>query len=123
MNDELDFERFIRTPFQVKATKITEENIELVAELVGEVREKNGEKYIALDRRIVPNVARAHVGWWVTVLGDNLRCYSPKVYKEQFMEMPPSQPVAFFFDEDEEKPVVVVEGNFIEGTTRITVPE
>lgn len=108
MTTELDFDRFIRTPFAVKATKITDENIEEVAKLVGEVRTKNDERYIALDRRIVPNVGRAYIGWWVTLLGDNLRCYSPKVFKEQFMEMPATQPVSFSFDgDDEEAPTIV----------------
>lgn len=109
MSSELEFDRFVRTPFAVKATKITEENIEEVAKLVGDVRTKNDERYIALDRRIVPNVGRAFVGWWVTLLGDNLRCYSPKVFAEQFMEMPETQPVAFTFGEDEGAPVIVTE--------------
>lgn len=80
-----DFELFIRTPFVVKATKITEDNIEDVAQMLGEVRTKaNGEKYIALDRRVVPNVSKAFIGWWVTALNGNIRCYAPKVFKEQF---------------------------------------
>lgn len=79
-----DFETFVRTPFVVRATKITEENIEDIAQMVGEIRTKNGEQFIALDRRVVPNVSRAFVGWWVTVLNGNIRCYAPKVFKEQF---------------------------------------
>ena len=90
-----DFETFVRTPFAVRATKITEENIEDIAQMVGEVRSKNGEKFIALDRRVVPNVSRAFVGWWVTVLNGNIRCYAPKVFGEQF-EAAPSDGVFTF---------------------------
>lgn len=90
-----DFETFIRTPFVVKATKITEANIEDVAQMLGEVRTKGDEKYIALDRRVVPNVSRAFVGWWVTVLNGNIRCYAPKVFKEQF-EAPPDSGIFTF---------------------------
>lgn len=91
MLTEDSFEVYVRTPFAVKASKITEENIEDFAKILGEVREqKNGEKYIALDRRVVPNVARAFVGWYVTVLNGNIRCYAPKVFKEQFEASPDS---------------------------------
>jgi hypothetical protein len=92
---ETEFTKFVRKPFSVLATQVTEENIDELAKLVGEVRLKGEEKYIALDRRIVPNVGRAYLGWFVTRLGDNLRCYSPKVFKEQFMAMPDTDPVCF----------------------------
>lgn len=108
LNTNMD--RFVRTPFQVKATKITDENIEDIAQMVGEVRTKNDEKYIALDRRIVPNVSRAYIGWYVTILGDNLRCYSPKVFNEQFVSMPENSRISFdFSDDDEEAPATVVD--------------
>lgn len=83
-----DFATFVRTPFVVRATKITPDNIEDVAKMIGEVRIKSGEKFIALDRRVVPNVSRAFVGWWVTVLNGNIRCYAPKVFEEQFEAAP-----------------------------------
>ena len=104
---DLTFTRFVRTPFSVEATLITDENMEEVAQLVGEVKTKNDERYIAINRRIVPNVGRAFAGWYLTRLGDNLRCYSPKVFKEQFMPMPPQQPVCFAFPEDESSPNVI----------------
>lgn len=92
---DTEFTAFVRKPFSVMATAVTDENIEELAKLVGEVRLKGEEKYIALDRRIVPNVGRAYIGWFVTKLGDNLRCYSPKVFKEQFMAMPDTDPITF----------------------------
>lgn len=92
---DLNFKSFVRVPFSVEATEITEENIEDIARYVGEVRTKDGEKYIALDRRIIPNVGKAFVGWWFTRLGENLRCYSPKIFNEQFAPMPDGQVVTF----------------------------
>lgn len=80
----MDFQTFSRKPFAVEAVQITEENIEEVAKLIGEVRVKDDVKYIALDKRIVPNIHRAYVGWWLTRMADNLRCYSPKIFEEQF---------------------------------------
>ena len=95
MTDNSNFSRYIRKPFGVLATEITAENIDELAPLVGEVRMKGDEKYIALDRRIVPNVGRAYIGWFMTRLGDNLRCYSPKIFKDQFMENPGISIVTF----------------------------
>lgn len=85
MSDTLEFERFVRTPFVVEAVVITEENIDEIAKLVGEVKVKDGEKYIALDRRIVPNLGRAYQGWYFTRLDDNYRCYSEKIFNQQFV--------------------------------------
>jgi hypothetical protein len=104
---ELIFEHYVRTPFAVEATVITKENIEEVAKLVGTVRTKKGETkndepYIALDRRIVPNISRAFIGWYVTRLGDNLRCYSPKVFSEQFQHMSDTKVVCFDFNESDD---------------------
>lgn len=82
----MEFTTFSRKPFVVEAVEITDENIEEVAKLIGTdgVRVKDEVKYIALDKRIVPNIHRAYVGWWLTRMGDNLRCYSPKIFEEQF---------------------------------------
>lgn len=84
MSDSVEFDRYIRTPFVVEATVITEENIDEIAELIGEVKVRNGEKYIALDRRVVPNMGRAYIGWFFTRLDDNYRCYNQKVFEKQF---------------------------------------
>jgi hypothetical protein len=103
---DIDYDLFVRKPFAVKATRITEENIDAVAELVGEVRVKDGQKFIALNRRIVPNVGRAFIGWYLTVLDDNLRCYSAKIFKDQFIEAPESGVLPFTVpEEDDVSPV------------------
>ena len=83
----MEFTTFVRRPFEVEAVLITDENIAEIAEMIGALKtnDKDGSLYIALDRRLVPNMTRAYVGWWMTQLGDNYRCYSAKAFKEQFM--------------------------------------
>lgn len=85
--DTTNFQRFVRTPFVVEAVIITEENIEEIAKLIGEVRTKGDEKYIALDRRVIPNIARAYIGWYFTKMEDNYRCYAPKLFSTLFVEV------------------------------------
>ena len=85
MSDSLEVQRFVRTPFVVEATLITEENIDEIGKLIGEVKTKDGEKYIAIDRRIVPNFSRAYLGWYFTQMDDKYRCYAPKVFTQQFV--------------------------------------
>lgn len=97
----MEFSNFIRKPFTVEAVEITVENIEEIANLIGELREKDGAPFIMINRRLVPNVSRAFPGWFVTQLGDNYRCYSPKVFKDQFIAREPVMNFAFEPVEDE----------------------
>ena len=84
----MEFTRFVRKPFVVEAIEITAENIEEVAKYVGDVRveEDDGTKYILVDRRLVPNVFRVYPGFFMTKMGRNVRCYSRKIFREQFVE-------------------------------------
>jgi hypothetical protein len=83
----MEFTTFVRKPFIVEAMEVTEENIAEVAELIGTLRKKeNGVPYIAVNRRLVPNLYRVYVGFWVTKMGDNVRCYSKRVFTQQFVE-------------------------------------
>ena len=82
----MEFTSFVRRPFIVTAIQITAENIDELAPLVGEVKEGENGKYIALDRRIIPNIRKAFIGWWITKLDDNVRCYSPKVFDQEFTQ-------------------------------------
>lgn len=83
----MEFTTFVRKPFIVEATEVTEDNIEEIAELIGTIRKKeNGIPYIAVNRRLVPNLYRVYVGFWVTKMGDNVRCYSRRVFTQQFIE-------------------------------------
>ena len=82
----MDFIPHHRKTFHVEAAEITEENLDQRAELIGDVviDDYDGKRYIRVNKRLVPNIHRAYVGWWITRMGDNLRCYSPKIFSEQF---------------------------------------
>ena len=83
--DELNFETFVRRPFTVEAVLITEENIAEIADLIGKLKTgDDGSPFIAIDKRIVPNMTRAFLGWYMTRLNDNYRCYAPKPFFDQF---------------------------------------
>jgi hypothetical protein len=87
----MEFNQFVRKPFVVEAIEVTEENIEEIAKYVGELRERDdGTPFIYVDRRLVPNIFRVYPGFWMTRMGDNIRCYSRKVFLEQFTEMTPN---------------------------------
>lgn len=96
----MEFNQYVRRPFTVEAIEITAENIEEVAALVGKLQTKGETTFIALNRRIVPNIGRAYVGWYLTRLGDNYRCYAPKVFKGQFIEY--EDQINFSFTEEVE---------------------
>lgn len=86
----MEFGTFVRKPFTVEATEVTTENIGEVAELIGTLREKDdGTPYIHVDRRLVPNLFRVYPGFWMTKMGDNVRCYSKRIFRQQFIEATP----------------------------------
>lgn len=83
----MEFIKFVRKPFTVEAIEITKENIAEIAELVGTLHQKdNGTPYIQVNRRIVPNVFRVYPGYFMTQMGDNIRCYSKRIFAEQFIK-------------------------------------
>lgn len=83
----MEFATFVRKPFVVEAVEVTAANIAEVAKYVGDLREKeDGTPYILVDRRLVPNVFRVYPGFFMTKMGENVRCYSRKIFKEQFTE-------------------------------------
>jgi len=82
----MEFTTFVRKPFVVEAVEITTDNIEEVAKHVGDLRHKeDGTPFILVDRRLVPNVFRVYVGFYMTKMGENVRCYSRKIFREQFI--------------------------------------
>jgi len=90
MRNDMETATFVRKPFVVEAVEVTPENIAEIAELVGVLRETdNGTPYIHVDRRLVPNVYRVFPGYWMTKMGDHIRCYSKKIFKAQFIESDP----------------------------------
>lgn len=86
----MDFTKFVRKPFVVEAVEITAENIEDVAKEVGTVRKmQDGTPYISVDRRLSLNVEKVYIGFWLTKIGSNIRCYSKKIFNNQFVQMCP----------------------------------
>lgn len=82
----MEFNTFVRKPFVVEAVEITVDNIEEIAPLIGKLHRKdNGTPYIHVDRRLIPNIYRVYPGFWMTRMGDNIRCYSKKIFNEQFV--------------------------------------
>ena len=83
---ELEFEKYVRIPFVVEAVEITVANIEEIAMQVGTLKTdaETGKPYIWVDKRLVPGVNKVHPGYFMTRMGDMVRCYSPKVFAAQF---------------------------------------
>lgn len=87
----MEFNDYVRKPFLVEAVEVTEDNIAEIAKYVGELREKDdGTPFIFVDRRLVPNIFRVYPGFYMTRMGDHIRCYSRKVFAEQFAAATPA---------------------------------
>jgi hypothetical protein len=83
----MEFTTFVRKPFTVKGVEITAQNIEEVSKYIGELRDVgDGTKYILVDPRVVPNLEKVYTGFYMTKMGQNVRCYSRRVFREQFIE-------------------------------------
>lgn len=87
----MELKTYVRKPFTVQAVEITKENIADVAKLVGKLKynDNDGTPYIQVDRNRVPNVYKVFIGFWMTQMGKNVRCYSPEIFLEQFVEINP----------------------------------
>ena len=81
----MEFVTYVRKPFEVDVVEITEENMQECAKYIGDVREEDGKTFILVDRRLVPNISRVYVGYFMTRMGRNTRVYSRKLFREQFM--------------------------------------
>jgi hypothetical protein len=98
----MEFSDFVRRPFAIQAVQITDENMEELCGLIGhEIKEKGTSRFIVVNRRIVPQGNKAYVGWWVTQMGDNLRCYPNRIFTQQFVPMTDEWTGWFTEDEDE----------------------
>lgn len=87
----MEYQKFLRKPFIVEAVQITEENIEELAAQIGSLRHKdNGEPYIFVNPDLIPNIPKVHPGFWLVKMGDNKRCYSRRIFSEQFIEATPT---------------------------------
>lgn len=84
----MEFKPYTRKPFKIQAIEITNDNLSEIADVIGEVKEnqETGTRYIAINKRVIPNLNRAYVGWYLTLLNDNFRCYSPEAFQDQFVQ-------------------------------------
>lgn len=104
---DLVFKNFIRKPFTVEAIEITTENIEELSQYIGKIRHQgNGSPYIFVDRRFIQGVEKVYPGFWMTRMGDNIRCYSKKIFLDQFTESTPEAQawLAIFHDTEKKDP-------------------
>lgn len=86
------FTPFARKPFLIEAVEVTEENIEDLAPLVGELAHKeDGEPYIRVDKKKVPSVFKVFIGFYITKMDDRIRCYSPRIFNDQFVPLSDSE--------------------------------
>lgn len=82
----MEFTTYIRKPFKVEAVRVTEQNIAEVAKSVGKLLYKDGKPYIQVNPEKIPNVTKVFPGYWMTKMDKQVRCYSGRVFKEQFVE-------------------------------------
>ena len=83
----MEFKEYVRKPFVVEAVQITQDNIEELAKYIGTIGYKDdGTAYIQVDRTKIPNIDRVYVGFYMTKIGRNTRCYSYRAFTMQFVE-------------------------------------
>lgn len=76
---------YVRRPFMVSATKVTEDNIAQIAVTLGKLGSDEHGQCIILDRRVVPNIKRAYIGWYITEVNDSYRCWAPEYFEQAFI--------------------------------------
>lgn len=84
----LDFKPYERVSFEVEAVQVTKENIQEVAQLIGQLDKSANPAHprIRVNPKKVPNIRFVNIGWWVTRVGDYYRCYKPKLFNEHYKE-------------------------------------
>lgn len=85
----MEFTTFVRKPFTVEAVQITEKNIRDIAPLVGTIQVDDGQVWIQVDRKKVPVLSEVEPGYWMTKVDGKIRCYSDRVFREQFTPITP----------------------------------
>lgn len=103
----LTFEKFVRKPFLVEAIEVTTENIDDLAKFIGNIRRNtDGSPYIFVTRKFILGVERVYPGFWMTKMGDNIRCYPDKIFKDQFtISTPEAEAWLAIFNDTEKKEV------------------
>ena len=87
----VEYIEYVRKPFVVSAVEITVDNIEELNKeyKIGTVEHKDdGTPYIEVtNRHKIPNVTKVYPGYLLTRMGKNIRCFSRRIFFEQFGEM------------------------------------
>jgi len=87
----IEYIEYVRKPFVVTAVEITVDNIEQLNKeyKIGDMEKKDdGTPFINVTAgRKIPNVSRVFPGYLLTKMGKNVRCFSRKVFFEQFTNM------------------------------------
>lgn len=101
----MDFVTYIRKPFIVEAILITKDNIAEIAPKVGTLEDEDGEPYIRVNPKKVPNIHRVHPGFWLTKLKgtNNIRCYKPEIFEQQFVKNSPETETEPWVEQNEEE--------------------
>ena len=85
----ISYESYKHIPFEVKAVEITDENIEEIATLIGEIEiNEEGEKVIRTDKRVIKGFRTVPVGWFMSKVGRSFRIYKPLAFERTFELMP-----------------------------------
>lgn len=102
----LEYDEYFRRPFRIQAVQVTKENIEEIAEIIGDINNKpDGDPYIEVDPHKMPNMQRVYLGFYLTKVKGRYRAYSRRVFHELFgrasLEM---QPALEYLDDPEKAP-------------------
>lgn len=79
--------KFARKPFYVDAVRVSEANIEEVAEWCeGEIQENSDGRYISVKvhRPLTERQTQAFLGDWVLFAGSGFKVYTPKAFDKSF---------------------------------------
>lgn len=88
VSNQMELTPYVRKPFKVQAVEITADNIAEVARYVGDLEHReDGTPYILVDRRKVPNLNKVYIGFFMTKMGENVRCFSRRIFLDQFMNL------------------------------------
>lgn len=80
-------EKYTRKPFSIDAIRVTEENLEEVAQWCGgEIHKYNGKRFIKVDvnRPLTEKQTKAFAGDWVLKAGTGFKVYQHKAFQHCF---------------------------------------
>lgn len=103
----LEYIPYVRKPFTVTACEVTKDNIEQLNKdfKIGTIDTKpDGTPFIIVtNTHKIPNVSRIFPGYFMTKMGKNMRCFSRKIFFQQFETKTPWWDEFFAGEESPEK--------------------